>query len=270
MPDVKSAPMLVSEFTGLEARRCGQPLELSAQQRERVRRGFEVLVREGLAFDGVAVEGVEPVRVRLTVSGPGDCALVASLHDARPLHRRLLSPRSFEEISELAQKLHEAVATVLSGVQMLPIILAARSVVLGAVADELDLVPMVTDGRYVMRVPHNIFVILRSSPQAQAAAEDLKHLFEQDDSTITFVRGKGTTQGEGATVMELPAHLWERLAEAQPASIFESVQQVEDPLESLVTRIPREDLSRTAPSDVGPQERGRRTDERIPPPGHLL
>ena len=270
MPDVDSAPMLVSEPLSLEAVRHGRPLKLSAQQREKIRRGFGALVREGLQFDGVDVAGEEPVRVLLSIREPGAYDLLASIRDARPLHRRLLSPRSVDEVSVLEHKLREAVETVLSGVQMLPIIMEARSAVVGAVADELDLVPMVTDQRHVMRVPTNIFAFLRSSPQAQAAAEELKHVFEQDDSTITFVRGRGPSGREGATVMEVPANLWERVREISTASIFDSVQQVEDPLLPLVTRTPREDLPRPAQSDVGPEDRGRRTDVRMPPPGPLL
>lgn len=270
MPDIDSAPMLVSEPTSLEAVRHGRPLKLSAQQRERIRRGFAALVREGLQFDGVDVAGEEPVRVLLSIREPGAYDLLASIRDARPLHRRLLSPRSVDEISVLEDKLREAVETVLSGVQMLPIILGAKSVVVGTAADELNLVPMVTDDRYVMRVPTNIFAILRSSRQAQAAAEDLKHLFEQDDSTITFVQGKGPYTREGATVMEVPANMWERVREMHPATIFDSVPRVEDPLLPLVTRTPREDLPRPAQSDVGPEDRGRRTDVRMPPPGPLL
>lgn len=270
MSDVDSAPMLVYEALAVEASRHGHPLRLSAQQRERIRRGFEALVREGLAFDDVDVAGEEPVRVLLSIREPGSYDLLSSIRDARPLHRRLLSPRSPEELSVLAGKLREAMETVLSGVQMLPIILGARSVVMGTAADELDLVPMVTDERYVMRVPANIFHILRSSPQAQAAAEDLKHLFEQDDSTIAFVHGKGSTGRAGATTMELPANLWTRVSRAQPSSVFDSVRQVEDLLHPLLTSTPREDLPRVSQSDVGPEDRGRRADVRMPPPGPLL
>ena len=270
MPDIDSAPMLVSEPLSLETVRRGRPLRLPAQQREKIRRGFAALVREGLQLDGVDVAGEEPVRVLLSIREPGAYDLLSSIRDARPLHRRLLSPRSVDEVSVLEHKLREAVETVLSGVQMLPIIMEAKSAVVGALPDELDLVPMVTDERYVMRVPTNIFVILRSSPQAQAAAEDLKHLFEQDGSTITFVQGRGPSGREGATVMEVPANLWARLRETDPASVFESVQQVEEPLLPLVTRTPREDLPRPTHSDVGPEDRGPRIDVRMPPPGPLL
>lgn len=270
MPDIDSAPVFVTVSWGLETRRHGHPLKLTAQQRERVRRGVESLLRVGLAFDGVDVAGEEPVRVRLPIRRPGSYDLVVSLHDARPLHRRLISPRSAAEISVLEAKLREAVETVHSGVQMLPIIVAAKSVVVGTVPDELDLVPMVTDERYVMRVPHHIFHFLKSSPEARAGAEDLKHLFEKDDSTIVFQCRRDSVELGAPSALEVPAGLWERIRQTAPASVFESVQQVEDPLHPLLTRTPREDLPRIAQRDVGPEDRGPRTDERMPPPGPLL
>ena len=70
--------------------------------------------------------------------------------------------------------------------------------------------------------------------------------------------------------MEVPANMWERVREMHPATIFDSVPRVEDPLLPLLTRTPREDFPRPAQSDVGPEDRGRRTDVRMPPPSPLL
>ena len=81
---------------------------------------------------------------------------------------------------------------------------------------------------------------------------------------------EGSTGRAGATTLELPANLWTRVSQAHTASVFDSVRQVEDPLRPLLTSTPREDLPRVSQSDVGPEDRGRRPDVRMPPPGPLL
>ena len=71
MSDIDSAPMLVYEALAVEASRHGRPLRLSAQQRERIRRGFEALVREGLAFDDVDVADRSPCACSCRSASPG-------------------------------------------------------------------------------------------------------------------------------------------------------------------------------------------------------
>lgn len=267
MPDVSSIPVIASDRIGIEVRRHGQPLPLSAAQREQIRRGFEILVEEGLTDDGFDVRRANPVQVSLKRTGPGAYDLISCLHDARALHRRLLFPLGPETLAEAQRHLHHAAETVLTGVEMISIILAAGSARVGSAEDDAGLVPMVIDGRFVMRVPWSIFRIVEASPRAQDGADAVKHLFEQDDAQITLLRGKGENVQPSESVLQVPRGLWERLRDVRILSYLEDLQMVEDPLQDLVTRSQRDELPRVTQRDVGPDAPGSRGDDRMPPPG---
>ena len=270
MPGPMSAPLIATERTGLHLSRAGTPVDLPSAQAELVRRGFEKLVRHGLEDDGFDVYGADPVHVRMTRTGPGDYELVAAMRDARPLRRRLMAPRGARGVEDATQHLHNAAETVLSGVEMLPVIVASSSVTLGTMPDGTGLVPMVVDGCYVMRVPWSIFRIMGASPDARAGAEDLKHVFAQDSGTITLIRGMDSDRRRSESIIEVPSGLWEAISDRGVVPLFESVDTGADPLSSLMTRQERGDSARRLQGDVGPRGPGRRGDPPMEPPGPRL